>query len=110
MPEVGQRFLAGAEKIEILHCPRSDDAARTPLVFVHGGYVGAWSWGEHFLPWFAARGFPVHALSLRGHAASSGGERLHSFGIDNYVEDLALVVDSLARPPLLIGHSMGALV
>ena len=108
--EVAQRVVAGAERIEVLHCPQSDDAARTPLVFVHGGYVGAWSWAEHFLPWFAARGFSVHALSLRGHGGSSGRERLHSFGLDHYVEDVALLVDSLPRPPVLVGHSMGALV
>jgi pimeloyl-ACP methyl ester carboxylesterase len=108
--DVAQRFVAGAERIEVLHCPPTDDSARTPLVFVHGGYVGAWSWSEHFLPWFAARGFPVHALSLRGHAGSSGRERLHSFGLDDYAKDLALVVDALPRPPVLIGHSMGALV
>jgi non-heme chloroperoxidase len=109
-PSVSQRIVPGAEAIEVLHCPASDDAARTPLVFVHGGYVGAWSWGEHFLAWFAARGFPVHALSLRGHAGSGGRARLHSFGLDDYVEDVGLVVDGLARPPVLIGHSMGALV
>lgn len=109
-PGVSQRIVDGAERIEVLHCPKSDDAARTPLVFVHGGSIGAWSWAEHFLPWFAARGFPVHALSLRGHGGSSGRERLHSFGLDDYVEDVALVVDSLPRPPVLVGHSMGALV
>jgi pimeloyl-ACP methyl ester carboxylesterase len=107
---VSQRIVEGAERIEVLHCPVSDDAARTPLVFVHGGYIGAWSWAEHFLAWFAARGFPVHALSLRGHGGSSGRKRLHSFGLDHYVEDVALVVDSLPRRPVLIGHSMGALV
>jgi pimeloyl-ACP methyl ester carboxylesterase len=109
-PVVSQRMLEAAERIEVLHCPQSDDAARTPLVFVHGGYIGAWSWAEHFLPWFAARGFPVHALSLRGHGASSGRDRLHSFGLEDYVEDVAAVVDSLPRPPVLVGHSMGALV
>ena len=107
---VSQRIIAATERLEVLHCPRSDDAARTPLVFVHGGYIGAWSWAEHLLPWFAARGFPVHALSLRGHGGSSGRERLHSFGLDDYVDDVAAVVDSLPRPPVLVGHSMGALV
>lgn len=109
-PAVEQRFLAGTEKIELLYCPSAEHAARTPLLFVHGGYVGAWSWAEHFLPWFAARGLPVFALSLRGHGGSSGRERLHSFSLDHYVEDLALAVAAMPRPPVLIGHSMGALV
>jgi non-heme chloroperoxidase len=109
-PAIGQRWLSGTERIEVLTCPESEDAARTPLLFVHGGYVGAWSWAEHFLPWFAARGFAVFALSLRGHGASGGHERLHSFSLDDYVEDLGLAIDALPRPPVLIGHSMGALV
>ena len=109
-PALGQRWLSGAERIEVLTCPQSEHAARTPLLFVHGGYVGAWSWAEHFLPWFSARGFPVHAISLRGHGESSDRSRLHSFSLNDYVEDVALAVDSLERPPVLIGHSMGALV
>jgi len=109
-PALGQRWLSGAEQIEVLMCPQSEHAARTPLLFVHGGYVGAWSWAEHFLPWFSARGFPVHAISLRGHGESSDRSRLHSFSLHDYVEDVALAVDSLERPPVLIGHSMGALV
>jgi len=107
---LGQRWLSGPERIEVLTCPQSEHAARTPLLFVHGGYVGAWSWAEHFLPWFSARGFPVHAISLRGHGESSERSRLHSFSLHDYVEDVALAVDSLERPPVLIGHSMGALV
>jgi non-heme chloroperoxidase len=109
-PSIRQRHLSGIERIEVLFCPETECAARTPLLFVHGGYVGAWSWAEHFLPWFAARGFPVFALSLRGHGESTGRERLHSFGLDHYAEDLALAVQALPRPPVLIGHSMGALV
>lgn len=109
-PSIRQRHLCGTEKIEVLYCPETERAARTPLLFVHGGYVGAWSWAEHFLPWFAARGFPVYALSLRGHGMSGGRERLHSFGLDHYAEDLAQAVEALPRPAALIGHSMGALV
>ena len=109
-PALAQRSLSGTERIEILHCPETVQAPRTPLLFVHGGYVGAWSWAEHFLPWFAARGFPVAALSLRGHGESSGRGRLHSFSIDDYAEDVALAIEALPRPPILVGHSMGALV
>ena len=107
---IGQRWLSGPERIEVLTCPASEHAARTPLLFVHGGYVGAWCWAEHFLPWFAARGFPVHAMSLRGHGASTERSRLHSYSLHDYVDDVALAIDSLPRPPVLIGHSMGALV
>jgi non-heme chloroperoxidase len=85
-------------------------AARTPLLFVHGANIGAWCWAEHFMPWFAARGFPAYALSLRGHGASHGRERLDQHGIADYAEDVAAVVASLERQPVLVGHSMGAVV
>ena len=45
---------------------------KPPLLFVHGGYCDAWCWTPYFLPWFAARGWPAYALSLRGHGASGG--------------------------------------
>lgn len=109
-PTVERRQVEGAVPLEVLYCPQSEAAARTPLVFVHGAYVGAWCWAEHFLPWFAAHGFPVCALSLRGHGRSGGREHLHTFGIADYVEDLAQVAADLPRAPVLIGHSMGALV
>lgn len=96
--------------LELLALPAAAGAARAPLVFVHGAYVGAWCWAEHFLPWFAERGHPVYALSLRGHGESAGRERLHEFGLADFADDLASAVRGLDRPPVLVGHSMGALV
>lgn len=107
---VERRLLHGEEQLELLWCPETTDAGRTPLVFVHGAHVGAWCWEEHFLPWFASRGFPVYAVSLRGHGASGGRERLNRFGLADYARDLAGVVASIGRPPVLIGHSMGGMV
>lgn len=97
-------------RLEVLSHPPSAAPPRTPLLFVHGAYVGAWCWEEHFLPWFAARGFPAHAVSLRGHGASSGREELHRYGLADYAEDVARAVALLDAPPVLIGHSMGGFV
>ena len=83
---------------------------RTPLLFVHGAYSGAWCWEEHFLPYFAARGHPAYALSLRGHGASAGRESLALASISDYVEDVAHAVRRFQTPPVLVGHSMGGLV
>ena len=81
----------------------------TPVVFVHGMYHGAWCW-ENFLPYFAERGYVSHAVSLRGHGASEGREKLKWFSLNDYVEDVVQVVDSLETPPVLVGHSMGGAV
>jgi non-heme chloroperoxidase len=96
--------------LEILFRKAEGNSSRPPLLFVHGAYVGAWCWEEHFLDWFAARGFRCFALSLRGHGASEGRERLNDFGLADYAEDLARAAALLPSPPVLIGHSMGALV
>lgn len=82
----------------------------TPLLFVHGAWHGAWCWAEHFLPYFAEHGYVSRALSLRGHGASAGRERLRWTRIADYVIDVAQAVSQLPKPPILVGHSMGGLV
>ncbi|MBI3524519.1 MAG: alpha/beta hydrolase [Betaproteobacteria bacterium] len=82
----------------------------TPLLFIHGAYTAAWCWDEHFLSWFAAQGYFCYAASLSGHGASHGRKQLDSFGIRDYVDDVAAVIAALPAPPVLIGHSMGGFV
>lgn len=98
--------------------PRLETFARTPasrskrppLVFVHGGYTDAWCWTPYFLRWFASRGWPAHALSLRGHGGSGGGELLFASGLDDYAADVERFASTLDEPPVLVGHSMGAAI
>lgn len=84
--------------------------SQPPLLFVHGGYCDAWCWEPYFLPWFAARGYPAHALSLRGHGASAGAETLLISGLADYEADVEYAAAQLSEPPILIGHSMGAAI
>ena len=65
---------------------------------------------RYFLPWFAARGYPAYALSLRGHGQSGGLSSLFVAGLDDFVADVEHVAGQLDAPPMLIGHSMGAAV
>ncbi len=84
--------------------------SRTPVLFVHGGWHGAWCWDEHFLGYFAERGFPVYALSFRNHGKSQTiGSVRWQRGAD-YVADLGAIVDQIGQPPVLVGHSMGGYV
>ncbi len=82
----------------------------TPILFVHGAWHGAWCW-EKFQPYFAQHGYATYAVSLRGHGASEGREniRWHS-AAHGYVADVAKVAESLPRPPMIVGHSMGGYV
>jgi pimeloyl-ACP methyl ester carboxylesterase len=83
---------------------------RPPLLFVHGAWSGAWIWDEHFLGFFAERGWDAHALSLRGHAGSPAPGPLRHVSLGDYVEDVARVAASLPRTPVLVGHSMGGAI
>ena len=95
-------------KLEILHVVPEQRRHRLPVLFLHGSFCAAWVWREHFLPFFAARGYEAHALSLRGHG-SSGGE-LWSASLDDYVDDLRGAIERIGQPPLLVGHSLGGMV
>lgn len=106
--EVEHRVIESEIALELLAC--GTGGARKPLLFVHGAYVGAWCWAEYWLPWFAAQGHPAYALSLRAHGRSGGRERLNEFGLADYAEDLLAALAGLGCAPILVGHSMGALV
>jgi len=82
----------------------------TPVLFVHGAWHGAWCWEEHFLPYFAEKGYSSYAVSLRGHGASESPARFRFARIADYVADVAQIVEQLPQPPVLVGHSMGGLV
>jgi pimeloyl-ACP methyl ester carboxylesterase len=96
--------------LELLHARAAEPSGRPPLLFVHGCNLAAWCWQEHFLPYFAAEGHDAYALSLRGHGASEGGERLSSFTLDDYLADVRDVMTRLPAPPVLVGHSMGGAI
>lgn len=85
-------------------------SAKASLVLCHGvnshggQYVRA---GEEF----AARGFAVTALDLRGRGRSEG-ERFYAESIDDYVSDLSMAIDFAKSlhpdlPLYLLGHSAG---
>jgi pimeloyl-ACP methyl ester carboxylesterase len=97
-------------KLEVItHTPKGK-AHATPLLFVHGAYGGAWVWDQHFLGYFAARGWEVHALSLRGHGASEGADKVRFARLRDYVADVEQVLDGMPVPPVLIGHSLGGMI
>jgi pimeloyl-ACP methyl ester carboxylesterase len=81
-----------------------------PLLFVHGGWHGAWCWDDHFLDYFADAGYRAVSLSLRGHGTSPTAKPLPKVSIADYIDDVASVADELGGGPVLIGHSLGGVV
>lgn len=87
---------------------------RHPVVFVHGLWLHADSWG----PWvelFREAGYDPQAPGWPGDSptpeetrADPGG--VAGFGIDAVVDHYAALVRELDRPPILIGHSFGGLI
>jgi pimeloyl-ACP methyl ester carboxylesterase len=95
-------------RLETITRAPKNQTHKTPLLFVHGMWHGAWCWDEFFLPYFADNGYHVTALSLRGHAGSEG--KIRGNTIANYVSDVEQVAKALDTPPAVIGHSIGGFV
>ncbi len=96
--------------LEVIDKGRCTDGHPTPLLFVHGAWHAAWCWDEHFLDFFADKGFRAIAVSLRGHGASTLSQPLTTCSIADYVDDVRITIDKLGSEPVLIGHSMGCFV
>lgn len=96
--------------LEVIRRGRVSDERPVPLLFVHGAWHGAWCWDECFIDDFAARGYEVAALSLRGHGGSASTRSMRRHRIADYVDDVAEVAAGLSAPPVVIGHSMGGFV
>jgi pimeloyl-ACP methyl ester carboxylesterase len=89
---------------------RGGGDGRPPLLFVHGVFHGAWCWQEHFLDFFADRGWNAYAVTLRGHRAGDDARALRGSLIRDYVDDVQVVAEMLPAPPILVGHSMGGYI
>jgi len=89
------------------------EQVRATVLVVHG-YAEHSGRYEHVGQWLAARGLATHAYDHRGHGRSAG-RRCHVERFDEYLDDLALVLEQVRAdrpgdPVFLIGHSMGGLV
>ena len=85
--------------------PGAEDAPG--VVLVHGGAAHSGGW-DHIAP-FLARHYRVAALDLTGHGDSG---RREEYGFEVWSAEVLATVEhaNFARPPVLIGHSMGGWV
>jgi pimeloyl-ACP methyl ester carboxylesterase len=80
-------------------------------VLVHGGAHAKWSFEQHARV-LSDGGYEVHALDWFNHGQSAQLPEDHFLrrGIDDVArEELSYVADRLGSPPIIIGHSMGAM-
>jgi pimeloyl-ACP methyl ester carboxylesterase len=81
------------------------------IVMVHGANCGGWCFDD-FRKVFEARGFTCHAPDLIGHGAdkATGKGTLASVGMADYRAQMTAFVEVLPEKPILLGHSMGAVI
>ncbi len=81
------------------------------VVLVHGLWMTPRSW-EHWVPYYEAKGFRVLTPGYPGFEIEVEGLRgqpevIAGLTVPETVDHLAAVVESLDRPPVLMGHSFG---
>jgi len=88
--------------------------ARTPVLFIHGLWLHASSWGP-WLSLFSDAGYAPLAPGWPGEAdtvaaARSNPEIVADKGIDDVTAHFKTIIEALPAEPILIGHSFGGLI
>ncbi len=76
-----------------------------PLLLVHGSAVDHRAWAS--VAPLLARRFTVYALDRRGRGASGDSAQ---YAVEREVDDITSVLDLIAEPAALLGHSSGAIL
>ena len=89
-------------------------ATATPVVFVHGLWLHADSWGG-WVDRFRDEGYDPQAPGWPGDGATieetrKSPERVAGYGIDAVVDHYAQIIGGLGSKPIVIGHSFGGLI
>ena len=78
---------------------------------VHGAFCGPWVFDTFRAP-FEAAGYQVHTPALRHHLEKGAKppRALGNTSLIDYSHDLEKFIDTLASPPIILGHSLGGLL
>jgi len=86
----------------------------TTVVFIHGAFMSAESWGS-WMQRFEARGYKTVAPAwpFLDHSVddlqNAPDRRFGRLGISEIVDNYASIIRELTEPPILVGHSFGGL-
>ncbi len=82
-----------------------------PLILCVHGWPELWYSWRHQMAFFAARGFRVAAMDVRGYGGSSKPHAIAAYTMREIAADVAAVIDALAGAAgsaILFGHDWGA--
>lgn len=83
------------------------DPNGTPVLMLHGGGQTRHSWTDTACA-LAEDGWQVVSVDQRGHGDSDWSKD-HAYAFRDYADDIVEIVPQLARPPVLVGASLGGL-
>jgi pimeloyl-ACP methyl ester carboxylesterase len=87
--------------------PANNAGKKPTIVLVHGSFHGSWCWAK-LVPLLEQEGYTVITPNL----PASGGDPapIQNADLDSYSTRIAGVIDDVAGPVVLVGHSMGGIV
>ena len=85
----------------------SEPQTGVTFVLIHGAWQGAWAW-QRVVPLLEAQGHRAIAVDLpgNGHDDTPAGEVTTAL----YGSHVAAIIDEIAGPVIVVGHSMGGTV
>jgi pimeloyl-ACP methyl ester carboxylesterase len=106
LPMLGKTASRAAAGVE-----NGDKSMAKDIVMLHGANEGAWVF-DRFRQVFEARGFACHASDLIGHGTkgADASKTLAGVGMQDYLAELEAFLGTLPPKPVLLGHSMGAIL
>ena len=105
MSEPWQHFLQ-SQRLKLSYWTWGD-AAKPPLILVHGGRDHARSWD--FVAEQLTDGYHVIACDLRGHGDSEWSNGSH-YGTPEHLLDLVALIDLVGGRATVVGHSFGGAI
>lgn len=91
-----------------LHGAPGSKTEKPPILFLHGAFADHFTF-ERWVGAFADLGYETFAPARRGRAGV-GPDRAAGLDFDDYVDDTRAVLATLDQPPIIVGHSLGALI
>jgi len=83
---------------------------KTPLLFQHGAWHGAWCW-QLWMDYFGSLGYEVHSISLPAHGKSSCNKsHINFYTLKDYFETFTSQVNAISPTPVVIAHSLGGAI